>query len=138
MNKKGVKWILLAILFLFSVTGTVLAGQNNWLLITDEIENALHSALKSYEAGRTMEAMEKVADAYFGIFEGEKANMEIAVRRFISLKKATELEKGFGDLRKAMFNKAPLSDVKRQTVNLVDALKNAARELDRKGVGLDQ
>lgn len=130
------KWILSAIL-LFSITGTVLAGQNNWAHIADEIQKALHSALKSYEAGKTSEAMEKVADAYFGVFEGEKANMEIAVRRFISLKKATELEKGFGDIRKAMYNKAPLLDIERQTANLIEALKDAARELDVKGVGLD-
>lgn len=129
------KQILLAIL-LFSITGTVLAGQNNWAHIADEIEKALHSALKSYEDGKASDAMEKVADAYFGVFEGDKANMEIAVRRFISLKKATELEKGFSDLRKAMFNKTPLADVKRQTAALADELKKSAKELDRKGVRL--
>jgi hypothetical protein len=123
---------------LFFAPALVYAGQNNWLRIADEIEKALHSALKSYEAGKASEAMEKVADAYFGIFEGEKANMEIAARRFMSLKKATELEKGFSDLRKAMFNKAPLSEIKKQTVNLVDAVKNAAKELDRKGVRVNQ
>src|SRR3990172_6275275 len=120
----GMKQILLVIL-LFSITGTVLAGQNNWAHIADEIEKALHSALKSYEDGKASDAMEKVADAYFGVFEGDKANMEIAVRRFISLKKAVELEKGFSDLRKAMFNKAPLAD----------ELKKSAKELERKGVG---
>lgn len=129
------KQILLAIL-LFSITGTVLAGQNNWAHIADEIEKALHSALKFYEDGKASDAMEKVADAYFGVFEGDKANMEIAVRRFISLKKATELEKGFSDLRKAMFNKTPLADVKRQTAALADELKKSAKELDRKGVRL--
>jgi len=111
------------------------AGQNNWAHIADEIEKALHSALKSYEDGKASDAMEKVADAYFGVFEGDKANMEIAVRRFISLKKAVELEKGFSDLRKAMFNKAPLADVKRQTAALADELKKSAKELERKGVG---
>ena len=131
----GMKQILLAIL-LFSITGTVLAGQNNWAHIADEIEKALHSALKFYEDGKASDAMEKVADAYFGVFEGDKANMEIAVRRFISLKKATELEKGFSDLRKAMFNKTPLADVKRQTAALADELKKSAKELDRKGVRL--
>ncbi|MBI3754305.1 MAG: hypothetical protein HY266_09755 [Deltaproteobacteria bacterium] len=130
----ALKWVLLVIL-LCSVTGTVLAGQNNWAHIADEIEKALHSALKSYEDGKASDAMEKVADAYFGIFEGDKANMEIAVRRFISLKKAAELEKGFSDLRKAMLDKAPLADVKRQTANLTDELKKSAKELDRKGVG---
>jgi len=134
MGKKGMKWVLLVIL-LFSVTGTVLAGQNNWAHIADEIEKALHDAVKSYEANKTGEAMEKVAEAYFGIFEGEKANMEIAARRYLSLKKATELEKGFGDIRKAMFNKIPAADIKKQTAVLIEKVKAAAKELDRKGVG---
>jgi len=123
------KQILLVIL-LFSITGTVLAGQNNWAHIADEIEKALHSALKSYEDGKASDAM------YFGVFEGDKANMEIAVRRFISLKKAVELEKGFSDLRKAMFDKAPLTDIKRQAMLLIRAVKEAAGKLDGKGVRL--
>lgn len=129
--------VLFIILFFLFASGHINAGQNNWAGIEQDIEKSLHSALKLYEKGKASEAMEKASDAYFGIFEGEKANMEIAVRRFISLKKATELEKDFGDLRKAMFNKAPLSDVKKQTVNLIDALRNAAKELDKKGVGLE-
>ena len=129
--------VLCIILFFFLVSGRVYAGQDAWAGIAMEIEIVLHDAMKLYETGKANDAMEKAADAYFGIFEGEKANMEIAVRRHISLKKATELEKGFGDLRKAMFNKAPLSDVKKQTVNLIDALRNTAKELDRRGVGLD-
>ncbi|HBR17848.1 MAG TPA: hypothetical protein DD725_09615 [Deltaproteobacteria bacterium] len=132
MHKKRLKWIL-PFMF-FSATGMVMAGQNNWVQVADEIEKALHDAMRSYETGKTSEAMEQVADAYFGIFEGEKANMEIAVRRFISLKKAAELEKGFSDLRKAMFNKAPLADVKRQIAALVGAVKEAAGKLDGKGV----
>lgn len=128
---------LLLIFFAFSMAGYVHAGQNTWLEVADEIERALQSAVKSYEAGKTNEAMEQVADAYFGIFEGEKANMEIAVRRFLSLKRMTELEKRFSDLRKAMFNKIPFADIKKQTANLVDALKGSAKELDRKGVKTD-
>jgi len=132
----GMKQILLVIL-LFSITGTVLAGQNNWAHIADEIEKALHSALKSYEDGKASDAMEKVADAYFGVFEGDKANMEIAVRRFISLKKAVELEKGFSNLRKAMFDKAPLTNIKKQATLLIRAVKEAAGKLDGKGVRLE-
>lgn len=125
--------LLLAILFF--VVCPVSADQKRWIHVVGEIEKALQSALISYEEGKTSEAMERVADAYFGIFEAEKANMEIAVRRYLSLKKATELEKGFGDIRKAMYNKTPLLDIKKQTVNLIEALKDAGRELDRKGVG---
>lgn len=105
--------------------------------MVSEIEKTMEEAMKDYKDGKASQAMEKVADAYFGIFEGEQANMEIAVRRHISLKKAAELEKGFGDLRKAMSSKLPLTDIKRQTANLIESLKGAARELERKGVGLD-
>lgn len=136
MYKKRLKWIL-PFMF-FSATSMVMAGQNNWVQVADEIEKVLHDALRSYETGKAGEAMEKVADAYFGIFEGEKANMEIAVRRYLSLKKATELEKGFGDIRKAMFNKIPAADIKKQTAVLIEKVKTAAKELDRKEVGLDQ
>ena len=131
------KWIALLYIFsfIFCITTPVTAGQNGWIQIAEEIEKALHSAGELYEAGKSEEAMEKVADAYFGIFEGEKANMEIAVRRYISLKKATELEKGFGDIRKAMFNKISAADIKKQTAVLIEKVKAAAKELDRKGVG---
>lgn len=129
--------VLFIILFFLFASGHVNAGQNNWAGIEQDIEKSLHSALKLYEKGKASEAMEKAADAYFGIFEGDKANMEIAVRRFISLKKATELEKGFSDLRKAMFDKAPLTDIKRQAMELIRAVKEAAEKLDGKGVVVD-
>jgi len=136
-RKIKTKCIFRVIAFLFLAASQAYAGQNNWAHIADEIEKALHSALKSYEDGKASDAMEKVADAYFGVFEGDKANMEIAVRRFISLKKAVELEKGFSNLRKAMFDKAPLTNIKKQATLLIRAVKEAAGKLDGKGVRLE-
>jgi len=112
------------------------ASQDNWGKVAFEIEKALNQAVDTYEKGKNIEAMELVADAYFGIFEGEKANMEIAVRRFINLKKSSELEKGFADLRKAIKEGIKPSDFTRQVSNLIEAVKAAAKELDRKGVKL--
>src|SRR3990167_7424019 len=114
------------------------AASGGWTKVAGEIEKTLEEAVGDYKEGKVNQAIEKVADAYFGIFEGEKANMEIAVRRYLSLKKATELEKGFGDIRKAMFNKISAADIKKQTAVLIEKVKAAAKELDRKGVGLDQ
>ncbi len=113
------------------------AASGGWTKVAGEIEKTLEEAVRDYQEGEVNQAMEKVADAYFGIFEGEKANMEIATRRYLSLKKATDLEKGFGDLRKGMSARLPLADVRKQMINLVNAVKEAAKELDRKGVGLD-
>lgn len=128
--KKGVIFLI----FLFCMARIGDAAQSIWIGVAGDIEKSLGNALSLYESGKTAEAMEKVADTYFGIFEGEKTNMEIAVRKYLSLKKASELEKGFGDLRKSMSNKIPLSDIKSQTANLMERLKGAAKELDRKGV----
>ena len=112
------------------------ASPDSWMKVADEIEKALNASVGAFEKGKKNEAMEMVADAYFGGFEGEKANMEIAVRRFINLKKSSELEKGFADLRKAVKEGIKPSDFKKQVSNLVEAVKVAAKELDRKGVGL--
>ena len=71
-----------------------------------------------------------------GVFEGEKANMEIAVRQRLSLKRAVDLEKGFSELRKAMHVKAPVQEVKGRVASLAEAVRKAAAELDGKGVEL--
>ncbi len=133
---RPVKFILCFLLFstLVFFTTTVAHAQDNWVKVAGEIEKALNNAVTSCEKGKKDEAMETVADAYFGIFEGEKANMEIAVRRFLSLKKASELEKGFADLRKAIKEDIKPGDFKKQASILIGAVKAAAKELDRKGV----
>lgn len=128
--------VLIVVLALFNPIPAY-AASGGWTKVAGEIERALNEAMKDYRDGKVNQAVEKVADAYFGIFEGEKANMEIAVRRYLSLKKATDLEKGFGDLRKGMSARLPLADVRKQMINLVSAVKEAAGELERKGVGLD-
>lgn len=112
------------------------ASQENWGSVASRIEKALHAAASTYEKGKKEQAMEMVADAYFGIFEGEKANMEIAVRRFINLKKASELEKGFSDLRKGIKDGIKPDDFKKRASILIEAVKGAAKELDKKGVKL--
>lgn len=128
--------MILLILSLFNPSNTY-AAPDGWPKVVKEIERVLEGAMREYEGGKVNQAMEKVADAYFGIFEGEKANMEIAVRRYISLKRATDLEKGFGDMRKAMSKRLPPPDVRKEMTRLTEALKEAARDLERKGVGLD-
>src|SRR3972149_4064076 len=99
--------VFLSYIFIFLLMVISSNAADNWVSVADRIDAIVKQALHSYENGKVTEAMEMVADAYFGIFEGEKANMEIAVRRYLSLKKATELEKGFGDIRKAMSKKLP-------------------------------
>ncbi|MFZ3073093.1 MAG: hypothetical protein WA162_07600 [Thermodesulfobacteriota bacterium] len=107
-----------------------------WTGVAEDIEGALKDALKTYELGETEKAMEEVADAYFAIFEAEDANMEIAVRQRLSLKRATSLERVFTDVRKMMHEKAPFKVVKERTLDLTAEIKKAAGELDAKGVDI--
>lgn len=132
LKMKFIVPILIALCIPFSAH----ASQENWAKVAGEIEKAMQTAVSTYEKGKKDQAMEMVADAYFGIFEGEKANMEIAVRKFINLKKASELEKGFADLRKAIKEGIKADDFKKQALTLIEAVKSAAKELDRKGVKL--
>ena len=131
-SKFRVGFALLALCFSFFTD--VHASPDSWMKVADEIEKALNASIGAFENGKKNEAMETVADAYFGVFEGEKANMEIAVRRFINLKKSSELEKGFADLRKAIKEGIKPADFRKQTEGLIEAVKAAAKELDRKGV----
>ncbi len=102
--------------------------------LVGEIEASLRNALTRYEAGEIDDATGEIADSYFGIFEKETANMEVAVRRHFSLKKATELEQAFTDLRRAMSSRSPAPEIKRQIAELLEQLKTSAGELDRKAV----
>lgn len=123
---------ILPVFFLFFQCGTASAGA--WTDAASDIEKLLLSALSAYDSGDSEKAMEEVADAYFAIFEAEDANMEIAVRQRLSLKRATALERAFTDVRKMMHEKAPLEAVKEKTFDLIAEIKKAANELDRKGV----
>lgn len=124
-------------LFLYSTAGVIAQVNQNWVSVADRVNKALNRALDTYKEGNAGEAAEEVADAYFGIFEGEDANMEIAVRRHLSLKRAAALEKAFTNIRKAMHSKTSVKDVHQMTRDLIEGLKKAAHDLDRKGVGFD-
>ncbi|HEY4708516.1 MAG TPA: hypothetical protein VII64_13740 [Thermodesulfobacteriota bacterium] len=138
MKKRGLRFAyeLLAAFVLISVLAGGVLSTGPWAGVAERIEVELSGGLKLYEAGKLEAAEEKVVDAYFVVFEGEKANMEIAVRQSLSLKRAVELEKGFSEIRKAMHGNAPVQEVRAKTSSLLDAIRRAAAELDAKGVGL--
>ena len=102
--------------------------------VAENIEAALKDALKSYEKGDTEKAMEEVSDAYFAVFENDDANMEIAVRQRLSLKRATALERAFTDIRRMMNGNVQLKEVRERVSGLAAEIKKAANELDAKGV----
>lgn len=138
MKHSGVRFFLFLVLFLAMTGGGAVHGAYKyWADVAVDIERSLKEAIQMYGEGKKEEAMERVADSYFGLFEAEEANMEIAVRRFISLKEAIRLEKGFNVIRRAMHNGAALAEIRQQSEVQIKHLHEAAHQLDKKGVGLD-
>lgn len=127
---------ILVALAVFFCAALAHAG-TGWLKTAEDIAKVLNTAVRSYEGGKGAQAVEEVADAYFGVFESEDANMEIAVRRYISQKKAVQLENGFNGLRKAMSKGAPTAEVRKMSAGLIEEVKGAAKELEAKGVKVD-
>jgi len=113
------------------------AAEKNWAGVAADIEKSLREAVQIYGEEKREEAMERIADSYFGLFEAQEANMEIAVRRFISLRGATRLEKGFNDIRRAMHKGVSLTDIRKLAEDQIKDLHDAADQLDKKGIGLD-
>lgn len=138
MKNTNRKYLLTALLYLitFSLATPGLAENppDTWSESASKIEQALNHALKTYRDGKNEAATEMVSDAYFGLFENEKANMEIAVRRSISFKVAVKIEKNFNKLRRAMHEKEDISSIEKRISSLILDVKKAAQKLDKKGV----
>ena len=65
------------------------------------IKEALASVLELYKAGNEAEAKKQTQQAYFGHFE----NLEAGVRLNLGSKKSYDMEKQFGEIRKAIVAK---------------------------------
>lgn len=108
-----------------------------WQEVVTRIETALTTAVADYRDGGVAEVDGLVSDSYFDIFEAPEANMEIAVRRFLSAKKARHLERSFKALRKAVYAKVDADLFADAVGDLLGDLRTAAAALDEKGVALD-
>lgn len=109
---------------------------STWKSRVPLIEQKLQESLKVYESGDIKNAKRLCDDAYFELFEDIEANMEVAVRRFISLGQASALESAFGDIRKAYSKKLATNDVEAQIKKLVSGLHESAQNLDAKKISL--
>lgn len=107
------------------------AAEKSWQDVVNEIEGLLNAGGNAYADGRTEEARAFISDAYFTAFEGE--GMETAVRIYISQERVYEMESMFGDIRKAIHTKAPVSDINEKIDSLVSALRKDINRLPERG-----
>lgn len=103
-----------------------------WSAVAAEISGTLDRAAAAHATRQSGRGAELVSEAYFGLFE--ERGMEVAIRRYVSTRRARELERMFGALRQAIAVGADAGEVRQQVAALREALQAEAAELARQGV----
>lgn len=109
------------------------AGEaDTWSAVAEKIGAAITSAESLYARRNAEEARRAVTDAYFGIFEDSQ--MEAALRTQIGARHAYNVERRFGNLRKAIKKDKGLEAVREIADDLRAVLRQDAKALDDAGV----
>jgi len=110
-----------------TVSPPAAAADGHWAAQADAVVKAVGEAEASFAKGDVDGAKRVLTDAYFHHFEDTK--LEAAIRRFVSAKRAAEIEKSFATLRKAMAANDP-GQVKAVAQSIRDAVVAEAKGLD--------
>jgi high-affinity iron transporter len=103
-----------------------------WFRVAAEVSETLDRAAAAYADGAPARSAELVSEAYFGLFE--ESGLEVAIRRYVSARRARELERMFANIRQAITARAAPGEVRRQVAALRKAIEGEAREIQRQGV----
>jgi len=107
---KFFKFAVLALIFPFCM----LLAQTDYRAEAAAIKEKFAQAVKFYVDGNNSEARKITQEAYFGHFE----NLEAGIRINLSQKKSYDMEKQFGDIRKAIKAEKPLNEIQAMIDNL--------------------
>ncbi len=107
---KFFKFAILALIFPFCM----LLAQTDYRAEAAAIKEKFAQAIKFYVDGNNSEARKITQEAYFGHFE----NLEAGIRINLSQKKSYDMEKQFGDIRKAIKAEKPLNEIQAMIDNL--------------------
>jgi flagellin-specific chaperone FliS len=127
---------ILCILGLFLLNSLPLqASDDNWAPIAEKIIQHIEAAEGSYQANDLKVAKQFIIKAYFGVFEDKK--MEAAMRQELGSKYTYQVEKLFGNLRKAMTKGASNDEVAKIVASIREAMRKDAKKLDQAGIPLE-
>lgn len=107
---KFFKFAILALIFPFCM----LLAQTDYRAEAAAIKEKFAQAVKFYVDGNNSEARKITQEAYFGHFE----NLEAGIRINLGQKKSYDMEKQFGDIRKAIKAEKPLNEIQAMIDNL--------------------
>lgn len=118
-------WLVAATLSLGALPA--LADTAYWQTQAESVNQAVNAAEAAFAKGDVDGAKRAVTEAYFHNFEDSK--LEAAIRRFVSAKRAAEIEKYFATIRKAM-TANDAAGVKAVAQSLREAMLVEAKGLD--------
>lgn len=104
-----------------------LAATGHWQTQADSVAHAVDAAEAAFAKGDLDTAKRLVTEAYFINFEDSK--LESAIRKYVSAKRAAEIEKSFATLRKAITAK-DAAQVKAVAQSLRNDIATEAKGLD--------
>ena len=107
---KFFKFAVLALIFPLAM----LFADTDYRAEAAAIKEKFAQAVKFYVDGNNSEARKITQEAYFGHFE----NLEAGIRINLSQKKSYDMEKQFGDIRKAIKAEKPLNEIQAMIDNL--------------------
>ena len=107
---KFFKFAVLALIFPL----TMLFADTDYRAEAATIKEKFAQAIKLYVDGNNSEARKITQEAYFGHFE----NLEAGIRINLGQKKSYDMEKQFGDIRKAIKAEKPLNEIQAMIDNL--------------------
>jgi len=107
---KFFKFAVLALIFPLAM----LFADTDYRAEAASIKEKFAQAIKLYVDGNNSEARKITQEAYFGHFE----NLEAGIRINLSQKKSYDMEKQFGDIRKAIKAEKPLNEIQAMIDNL--------------------
>ena len=107
---KFFKFVVLALIFPLAM----LFADTDYRAEAATIKEKFAQAIKLYVDGNNSEARKITQEAYFGHFE----NLEAGIRINLGQKKSYDMEKQFGDIRKAIKAEKPLNEIQAMIDNL--------------------
>ncbi len=118
--------------FVAFTSNTALASENYWSGIGKNIAGHIDTAQALYDSGDAKAAKRAVIQAYFGEFEDKK--MEAAMRMELGAKHTYQVERLFGDLRKAITKGADQATIATVATAIRNAIERDAIALDAAGI----
>ncbi|MDF1527715.1 MAG: hypothetical protein P1R74_01185 [Sedimenticola sp.] len=111
---------------------TSFADSTNWHSVAEDVIKHIDEVEVAYLKNRPIEAKKAVVSAYFGVFEDRK--MEAAMRTELGAKHTYQVERLFGDLRKAVQKSQASAEVSGIAESIRIAMRRDGAALDKAGI----